>query len=346
MTRYDIVFGQNYLDMAFAGLGDTAQIKCDISLNNTKLDTLLSEHNGTNYMLYDVQDLVPRGEAIALPIFHNGYAIYENFIKTLELKYYNATKSQTISKKIIPNSGVNGYQWTGSIGQFLTKQPIAQKTNFRASEWLWFLMNFNERTENISLKISVKTTGKQVIEKSIALAGNLTDKLICIDISAEFVATTFGEIDKKYIESYDIWLINGTERISEIREYHIANSSAYDVEMIVLNSFGVWDTLSLVAGQKSTKEIETQYSENRRKVQIEASNWIDKYLFSITDLEQGWLKYLIEIIISRSVFLRNGSELLPIICTTKSYDDAYNTKVQDEANLEFRGQAIERTVKL
>jgi hypothetical protein len=323
-----------------------SQMKCDVSLAGKKLDTLVSEHDGQNYMLYDVQDLIPVGSPIAMPVFTNGYALYNDFVQKLDLKYYNSNKSETVSKKIIPGAAIKGFNWTSMFGQFLTKQPVVQKTNFQATEWLWFLMNFNEDANDVELKFEAKTAGNTTYLKTVAIDGYLKDKLVCVDVSAEFMLTQFDEIEKKYLASYSVWFENGGVRISEKREYHIANSSAYDVQMVLLNSFGVWDTVSLTAGQKTSKEFDLQYSENRRKMKLESAAWIDKYSLTLTDLEQGWLKYLIEIIVSRKTYLRDGSELIPIVCTTKNYDDAYNTKVQDEATLEFRGEDVERSVKM
>lgn len=345
MTRYEILFGQNFLDLSFAGLGGTAQLKCDVSIGSAKLDTLVSEHDGTEYVLYDVQDLIPVGDAIALPVFRNGHAVYEGFVKELALKYYNATQSQTVTRKIIAGANVLGFDTIATFGQFLTKQPSVQKTNFRATEWLWFLMNFNEAADTVVLKIELNTKGKQEIVKSNEIAGYLKDKLVCVDVSPELVASQF-EVEKQYINSYRVWFENAETRVSEYREYHLANSSAYDVELIVLNSFGVWDSINVIAGQKNSKEFDLQYSENRKKVKLEAASWVNKYSFSITDLEQGWLRYLIELIVSKKIYLRDGADLLPIVCTTKNYDDYYNQKVQDEATLEFRAEAIERSVKI
>lgn len=348
MTRYDILFGQNFTDFSFVGINGEviSQMKCDISLAGTKLDTLVSEHDGNNYMLYDVQDLIPKGNTIAMPVFRNGFAVFEDFVQQLDLKYYNSNKSQTVSQKIIPGASVFGYSWTESFGRFLTVQPVVQKTNYQANEWLWFLMNYNESVDSVVLKISLKTAGNQTFVKSVAVDGYLKDKLLCVDVSAEFVAAQFGaEIEKKYIASYTVWLENDGTRISEKREYHIANGSAYDVQLLVLNSFGVWDNVSVTAGQKNSKEFDVQLSENRRKVKLESAGWIDRYSFTITDLEQGWLRYLLEVVISRKVYLRDGAGLTPIVCTTKNYDDFYNTKIQDEATLEFRGENFERSVK-
>ncbi len=348
MTRYDILCGQNFTDLSFVGINGEviSQMKCDISLAGKKLDTLISEHDGNNYMLYDVQDLIPVGKPIAMPVFRNGFAVYNDFVKQLDLKYYNSNKNQTVTKKIIPGASIIGYNWTSHFGQFLTKQPVVQKTNFQATEWLWFFMNFNEATNDVVLKIEAKTAGNTTYLKSVAVDGYLKDKLVCVDVSPEFVSARFSEVEKKFLASYRIWFENNGVRISEKREYHIGNSSAYDVLMVLLNSFGVWDTVSLTAGQKSSKEFDLQYSENRRQLKLESASWIDKYSLTLTELEQGWLRYLIEIIISKKTYLRDGSELVPIVCTTKNYDDAYNTKVQDEATLEFRGENVERSIQI
>lgn len=347
MTRYDILFGQNFTDLSFAGLNGAViePLRCDVSLGGKLLDTMLIEHDGDSYMLYDVQDLIPMGDAIAMPVFQNGFAVYDGFVQQLDLKYYTDTRNETVSRKILPGARVSGFDWTGGFGRFLTKQPRVQKTSFRATEWLWFLMNFVENANAVVLKIAITGKSGNVTEKAIPIAGYLTDKLLCVDCSAEFVAANF-EIEKQYIDSYKIWLENDEIRISEVREYYIVNSSAYDVELLVLNSFGVWDMLNVIAGQKNSKEFELQYSENRRKTKLEAATWIDKYALTITDLEQGWLEYLIEIIISRKTYLRDGSELRAIVCTSKNYDDYYNTKVQDEATIEFRGEGVERSVKV
>ncbi|MER0442189.1 hypothetical protein [Emticicia sp. W12TSBA100-4] len=349
MTRYDILMGQNFTDLSFVGINGEviSQMKCDVSLAGTKLDTLLSEHDGNSYMLYDVQDLIPVGDAIAMPVFRNGHAVYNNFVQQLDLRYYNSNKSQTVSRKIIPAASVLGYSWTENFGRFLTVQPVVQKTNYQANEWLWFLMNYNENVDDVVLKISLKSAGNQTFVKSVVVDGYMKDKLLCVDVSPEFVAALFvAEIDKKYIANYTVWLENGSTRISEKREYHLTKGSAYDVQLLVLNSFGLWDTVSVTAGQKNSKEFDVQVSENRRKVKLESAGWIDRYSFTITDLEQGWLKYLLEVIVSRKVYLRDGGELKPIVCTTKNYDDFYNTKIQDEATLEFRGENFNRSVKV
>ena len=348
MTRYDILMGQNFTDLGFVGINGEviSQMKCDLSLNGTKLDTLISEHDGNNYMLYDVQDLIPKGEPIAMPIFRNGYAVYEDFVKLLSLKYYNSNKSETVTKKIIPGASIIGYNFMSLIGQFLTTQPAIQKTTFQSTEWLWFLMNYNENLNEATLKFSLKTAGNQTFVKTIVINEYLKDKLICFDCSAEFIAAQFPEITKKYIASYTVWIEVDESRVSEMREYHLMPSSAYDMQLLVLNSFGVWDTVTVTAGQKSSKEFDVQLTENRRNVRIEDAGWIDKYSFSITDLEQGWLRYLAELIVSRKVYIRNGGNLVPIVCTTKNYDDFYNTKVQDEVTLEFRGESFERSIKM
>ncbi len=348
MTRYDILMGQNFTDLSFEGINGEviSTMKCDVSLGSTKLDTLLSEHNGKSYMLYDIQDIIPIGEPIALPVFRNGYAVYSNFVQQLTLKYYNANKNQSVMRKIIPSGAVEGYNFLRQANQFLTTQPAVQKTTFQSSEWLWFLCNYNEAVSEITLKIEAHTAGNQVFLKTISIVEYLKDKLLCVDVSPEYVITQVSEIQKKYLAYYKIWFEIEGVVVSEKREYHLTNSSAYDVQLIVLNSFGVWDTVSCTAGQTNSKEFDMQLSENRRKVKLESAGWIDKYSFSITDLEQGWLKYLTEVIISRKVYLRDGADLVPIVCTTKNYQEFYNTKVQDEATLEFRGEGFERSVKM
>lgn len=348
MTRYDILCGQNFTDLSFVGINGEpiSQMKCDVSLNGVKLDTLISEHDGSNYMLYDVQDLIPKGEPIEIPLFKNGFVIYNDFVKLLSLRYYNSNKSETVTRKIIPGANVKGYSFTNMAAQFLTTQPAVQKTTFQSTEWLWFLMNHTDNINEITLKISLKTAGNQTFVKTTTINQYLKDKLLCVDVSAEFVAAHFPEVQKKYISYYTVWIEAADTRISEKREYHLTPSSAYDMQLIVLNSFGVWDTVTLTAGQKNSKEFDVQLTSNRRNVRLEDAGWIDKYSLSITDLEQGWLKYLIELIVSKKVYIRKGSELVPIVCTTKNYDDFYNTKVQDEATLEFRGESFERSIKL
>lgn len=346
MTRYDILMGRNDLNVSFAGLGGTAQLKCDVMLGDTKLDTLLSEHDGKGYTLYDLQELMP-SLMIELPVFTNGYAIYENFVQLLALKYYNDNQTQTVTKKIIPQAGVRGFSWVNGFGRFLTIQPTEQKTNFRSTEWLWYLLNYDEPVNNLKLKIEVTTLGKQLILTEVILPGYLQGKLIGLDVSAELVAELVkADVEKPYMESYRVWLEQDGERLSEYRTYYLVPVRAYQVELLVLNSFGVWDSVTLMATQKNSKDFDLQYAENGRSMKLTDAHWFSRYAFGISDLEQCWLTYLQELIISRKVYLRVGSELKAIVCTTKSLDDFYNNRAFDEASLEFREELTVRSVEL
>lgn len=346
MKRYDILFGRNKLNFTHEGFGNQKQIKAEISLFDSNVATLISEFDGSQYVFYDVQKLLP-GSTVKLPSFINNYEINELAVQHLKIKFSQEnSKPVTEEYQVLLGAGVGTRKQsikllTSLPNRFLTNQPTRKKTTIKSQEWLYFLNNYEDTITEIVAKVKVVFDDDSEAEKYILSQKKVKNALYAIDVSYRHIFRETVIPQGRYIRSYVISLYNKVEpntytQISEEREFQVITPSDSDIHIVFRNSLGTFDPIRLVGNQKQTQEIDYANFENEDGVYTSDVTYNRKISMTLGEFEQNWLNYLQELTISKEIYLRSNGSYQRLVCLTKSLPYFDSGKPTDETNIEFR----------
>jgi hypothetical protein len=216
----------------------------------------------------------------------------------------------------------------GSGRKFLSWQSTTKKVFPSSPEFLYFITNFSP------LPTSFKTRVKVFYDDN-------TNETITIQTFQGITAFTVYSIpvgplalglDKltKVVTSYEVWLCNqDCERLSEIRTYQLETKYRKNIKHILFSgSLGNFDTLTCVGKATENFKVTRQTSERYSGFDY-LPNFSEKVVSKATGereivINTGWINkaqadYLIELLLSRDIFITTDREFLPLTLTNDTY---------------------------
>lgn len=224
--------------------------------------------------------------------------------------------------------------WQIGARQFLTWQPNYKRVCCDQEEYLYFLMNFTPKPQEIKLRYQYYLADGTTSEALTAMA--LLNPLLYSVISCPVGPDALSIPDDAV--RYDVWLTNeGNKRVSEIRSYimdHI--NEVYDRSILFVNSLGGWDTLRLTGQAQRTLTVAQTVAELERPAdagvdfsELKIINIEGEYQLSISTGyfkrdAIAYLKYLDELLLSEEIYLITDKGHRPLQLTTSQMVDEYD----------------------
>jgi hypothetical protein len=344
--------GRNRLTFRHDGFGNTKTIFAEFSLDNEPIATAAADHNGSDYRFEDVQKLLPT-YIPELPIFVNSISVTDP-VRELQIKFFQEDKTAFETYKIMLNAGVGrAIQGIRKLNTtpalFLSNQPRLRKTSIENEEHIWFVNNF-EGNNSVNY---VRITGTYDDNPNLSFTYEIDfvaflDKIYGFNLLPYLALTrinnglslankTPGDVLQLEVSIWNGPIANqNAERLTEYIEFEVVEPTDDIIRLKFLNSFGVFETVNLRGTYKLSQELDYLSVESEDEFTNEETSYYQKLTLNIGELEQGYLRFLREILISKSVwiFLDNLENRIVPITKTFNYDDS--KAAFDTAQLEFR----------
>lgn len=238
----------------------------------------------------------------------------------------------------------NGYQL--GARQFLTWQPNYKRVCRKQEEYLYFLVNFTPKPQELRLRMQCyKNDGSAHEEVTcMTLINPVLYSVVCCPAGADVLQVPADVV------RYDVWLSNEfNKRVSEVRSYiPDTTREVFDRSILFVNSLGGWDTLRLTGQASRNLKISQTVAEIDRPADA-GIDFSELKIVSITgeyeiQISTGWfkrdasayLKYLNELLLSEEIYLLTEKGHKPLQLVTNGLVDEYDNADMIARTFAFR----------
>lgn len=340
MTRKPFFFGKNKIDIkSESSIFDTnVALQADVLLNNASIAKLVAEA-GLGHKFYDVDLLLPDPEK-PLPDFSRKMSVDIDTLKTFDFTFTQPNKTITQKYCVLLSSGYSSNVYRSDLSlktptPFLTNQPIAKHTGANSNEYFFLPINIDNPSPslNLYLKITMEMADGSLvsfnylkIEKVINMSVygfNLSPYQILADQTIQPVGYYFQILDHE------------NNAFSERRYLKIEPSRDEDFNIVLKNSYGFWDCLTIPGTQsRKIKNNRDSILADNKMISGPADFHRAIYL-NLAELDTRLKNYFQEIIISDKIFMLEG-DFIEIKIETQDFEYLNTADIVESATLEFR----------
>lgn len=209
--------------------------------------------------------------------------------------------------------------------QFLTWQPATKVVSLKQPEYLYFLLNASPTPSEVHRRLEISYHNGDVETKTTGtLTGVSLYQVVCVPADM-----TANELDES-VAFYKIWLSDqDDQRISEVRTFIVDDSYQPQERFLLLeNSLSGFDTLRLLGQGSQTTSVRRTTVEtddmaatqvdfaSLRVVNVEGDSTLTVSTGYFTRSAPEWLRYLDEILLTKSIYLATDKGHVPMLLTT------------------------------
>ena len=227
---------------------------------------------------------------------------------------------------------------------FLNVAPHQKMTSEKAPEYLTFLFNFLPCPTDVSIKFVVTRLDQpnEVIpyEKLNLVAQNQTIEINASLSKVKQLTTIADDIYSYFVTIHEIKEDN-TEKIIALSNHYYPdyNTQPEDEQVVIFrNQLGVWETQRFLGASTASQEISRKNFVNTNNEEITYhSDFYEKIILRTGNLEQSWLRYIgEELITSSEIYLIRDDMKIRLQCTTDSLVIQEDQNYEEFAEIEFR----------
>ena len=221
--------------------------------------------------------------------------------------------------------------YLASTRQFLTWQPAEKWVDVSQPEFLYYLVNFTPRPQELRLKVDIYYTDG-LYDSLTAQRMTTVGQYVVYAIPVGFVALGLPEREaaqNKQVHHYDVWISNeANKRLSEVRTYFVARDYEPNVRYLLFaNSLGGYDTLRCTGQSSSTLTVKGTAAQRALvpgylpgTAELFSLNRLGERVITLnTGLRDGdELDYLSELVLSDELYLVTQEGFVALVPTEAS----------------------------